>query len=160
VRAAGGAAQPPPAGSLVVLAGPTRDLAPAEIEALEGFARTGGSLLLLVDPPTPRSIATLLARFGVELGDDVMVDEQGRPLGTDGLAARVAFLNQQLVPQAPEATAILPIAQSVRLVDVAGAKGDYLGVTGETTWADVDRRALSGGPVQFRPERDRHGPLP
>src|SRR5205814_872642 len=24
----------------------------------------------------------------------------------------------------------------------------------------VDRRALSGGAVQFRPDRDRHGPLP
>jgi ABC-type uncharacterized transport system involved in gliding motility auxiliary subunit len=144
----------------VVLAGPTRDLAAAEIEALSTFAHSGGAMLLLLDPPTPRSITGLLARFGVETGDDVVVDEQGRLLGTDGLAARIAFLNQRLVPQAPEANAMLPIAQSLRLVDVPGVQTDYLGVTTETSWADVDRRALSGGTVQFRPDRDRHGPLP
>jgi ABC-type uncharacterized transport system involved in gliding motility auxiliary subunit len=160
VHAGSGAAQPPPPGALVVLAGPTRDLAAAEVDALERFARAGGSLLVLVDPPTPRSLVTLLGRFGVEPGDDIVVDEQGRLLGTDGLAARIAFLNQQLVPQAPEATAILPIAQSLRLVDAAGVQAEYLGGTAETTWADVDRRALSGGAVQFRPDRDRHGPLP
>lgn len=160
VHAVSGAAEPPPPDALVVLAGPTRDLAPAEVDALERFVRTGGSLLLLIDPPTPRSIVRLLARVGVEPGDDVVVDEQGRLLGTDGLAARVAYLNQQLVPQPPDANAILPIAQSLRLVDAPGVQADYLGVTAETTWADVDRRALSGGAVEFRPDRDRHGPLP
>ena len=160
VRIAGGAAQIPTRDGLVVVAGPTRDVTTAERDALEAFARGGGSLLILIDPPTPRSIVALLARFGIEPGDDVVVDEQGRLLGTDGLAARIAFLNQQLVPQAPEATAILPIAQSLRLIDADGVQADYLGVTAETTWADVDRRALAGDAIQFRPERDRHGPLP
>jgi hypothetical protein len=160
VRIIGGAAQLPPGGGLVVLAGPTRDLAAAEVEALVAFARAGGSLLLLVDPPTPRSLVRLLARFGVEPGDDLVIDEQGRLLGTDGLAARIAFLNQELVPRAPDANAILPIAQSLRLIEADGVRADYLGVTPDTTWADVDRRALSGDAVQFRPERDRRGPLP
>ena len=154
VRVANGARIPATDG-LVVLAGPTRDLTAAETEALEAFARGGGSLLVLIDPPTPRSVTALLAKFGIEPGDDVVVDEEGRLLGTDGLAARVAFLNQQLVPRAPEATAVLPIAQSLRLVDVDGVHADYLGVT-----PDVDRRALSGGTIAFRPDRDRHGPLP
>ncbi len=160
VRFAGGAATVPEGTGLVVLAGPTRDVTDAEIDALTSFARKGGSLLVLVDPPTPRSLMTLLARFGIEPGNDVVVDEQGRLLGTDGLSARIAFLNDQLVPQAPEANAILPIAQSLRLIDVEGVEADYLGVTAEATWADVDRRALSGGALQFRPDRDRHGPLP
>ena len=160
VRIAGGAARTDFGEGLVVLAGPTRDLTAAEAGALEAFARAGGSLLVLVDPPTPRSVAALLARFGVELGNDVVVDEQGRLLGTDGLAARIAYMNQQLVPQAPEATAILPVAQSLRLVDADGAQADYLAVTADATWADVDRRALEGNAIQFRPDRDRHGPLP
>lgn len=160
VRVVGGAAQLPAGEGLVVLAGPTRELAAAEVEALVAFARAGGSLLILVDPPTPRSVASLLGRFGIEPGDDLVIDEQGRLLGTDGLAARIAFLNQQLVPRAPDANAILPIAQSLRLVEAAGVRPDYLGVTAETTWADVDRRALAGAAVQFRPDRDRRGPLP
>lgn len=159
VRVVEGAAHLPESG-LVVLAGPTRDIAPAESDALVAFTRRGGSLLVLVDPPTPRSLVELLAHFGVEPGNDVVIDEQGRLLGTDGLSARIAFLNQQLVPQAPEATAILPIAQSLRLVDTEDVQADYLGVTAEATWADVDRRVLSGGAIQFRPDHDRQGPLP
>jgi ABC-type uncharacterized transport system involved in gliding motility auxiliary subunit len=155
-----GAAEIPANAGLVLLAGPTRDLAAAEIDALARFARRGGSLLVLVDPPPPRSVATLLARFGIELGNDIVVDEQGQLLGTDGLAARIAFMNEELVPQAPEATAVLPIAQTLRLVDAEGVRADYLAVTPETTWADVDRRALSGEAVRFRPEHDRRGPLP
>jgi len=153
-------ARVPVTDGFVVLAGPTRDLTSAETEALEGFVRGGGSLLVLIDPPTPRSVTALLAKFGIEPGDDVVVDEEGRLLGTDGLAARIAFLNQQLVPRAPEATAVLPIAQSLRLFDVEGVHADYLGVTPETTWADVDRRALSGGAITFRADKDRRGPLP
>jgi len=159
VRVANGARIPASEG-LVVVAGPTRDLTAAEGEFLDAFVRGGGSLLVLIDPPTPRSITALLARFGIEPGDDVVVDDDGRLLGTDGLAARVAYLNQQLVPRAPDATAVLPIAQSLRLVDVEGVHSDYVGVTPEATWADVDRRALSGTPIEFRPDRDRRGPLP
>ena len=160
VRGVGGAAHLPSAPALVVLAGPTRDLAAPEVDALATFARNGGAVLMLVDPPTPRSIVDLLAQFGVEPGQDIVVDEQGRLLGTDGLAARIGYLNQQLVPQAPDANAILPIAQSLRLVDTPGVQTDYLAVTTETSWADVDRRALTGDALQFRPERDRRGPLP
>jgi hypothetical protein len=155
-----GAATLPRSDGLVVLAGPTRDLATAEVETITRFVRAGGSLLLLVDPPTPRSITTLLAEFGVEPGNDIVVDEQSRLVGTDGLAAHVAFLNENLVPHAPEVGAILPIAQSLRLVDAPGVHADYLGVTADTTWADVDRRPLAGGKAEFREDRDRRGPLP
>jgi ABC-type uncharacterized transport system involved in gliding motility auxiliary subunit len=155
-----GAATLPARDGLVVLAGPTRELADAEVQTIGDFVRGGGSLLLFVDPPTPRSITKLLAGFGVEPGNDIVVDEQGRLLGTDGLAARVAFLNQALVPHAPEVGAILPIAQSLRLIDTPGVQADYLGVTSDTTWADVDRRPLSGGKAEFREARDRRGPLP
>jgi hypothetical protein len=64
VHAGSGAAQPRAPGALVVLAGPTRDLAAAEVDALERFARGGGSMLVLVDPPTPRSLVTCSAASG------------------------------------------------------------------------------------------------
>jgi ABC-type uncharacterized transport system involved in gliding motility auxiliary subunit len=160
VRVLEGAAAIPADAGLVALVGPTRELGPAEAAGLEAYVRRGGALLALVDPAAPKSVAALLALFGVELADDVVVDEQGRLLGTDGLAARVAYLNQRLVPQAPDANAILPVAQSLRLVDAAGVETEYLGVTAEATWADVDRRPLTGGEARFREGRDRRGPLP
>jgi ABC-type uncharacterized transport system involved in gliding motility auxiliary subunit len=154
-----GAAAVPADAGLVVLAGPTRDLRPAEAEALAAYVRGGGKAIFLCDPGTPPAVAALLGRFGVELADDVVVDERGRLFGTDGLSARVAYLNEELVPEAPEVHALLPEAQSLRLVDVAGARGEYLATTAESTWADVDRRPADSAP-SFRPGRDRRGPLP
>jgi ABC-type uncharacterized transport system involved in gliding motility auxiliary subunit len=160
VRTLTGAADIPDDAGLVVLVGPTRDFATAEIDALEAWVRRGGRLLVLTDPGTPASLVGLLGRFGIEPGADIVVDEQARLFGTDGLSARIALLNQAMVPSAPEADALLPLAQSLRLVDRAGVDGDYLAVTSDRTWADVDRRALKDEPPVFRPGADRRGPLP
>lgn len=160
VRVLEGAAQLPDDARLLVVAGATHDLAPAEADGLVAWVRGGGALLLLADPDAPPSIAALALRFGVELGRDLVVDERGRLFGTDGLSARVAFLNQTLVPDAPEVSALLPVAQTLRLVDTPGIHGDYLAMTPETTWADVDRRVQAGGEATFRPGVDRRGPLP
>jgi ABC-type uncharacterized transport system involved in gliding motility auxiliary subunit len=160
VRVLAGAAHIPADAGLVVLGGPTRDVTPAEADALARHLAGGGRLLVLVDPGAPATLAALLARFGVEAAGDVVVDEQGRLLGTDGLSARVAYLNQLLVPDALEVQALLPVAQSMRLVDVPGVRADYLAMTSETTWADVDRRPSDQGAAAFRPGRDRRGPLP
>jgi hypothetical protein len=160
VRPLQGAAAIPEDAGLVVLAGATRDLRPPEVEALVAYVRRGGRLLVLADPGEPQSLRALLAAFGIEGGDDVVVDVQARLFGTDGLAARVAYLNQQIVPEVPEVQALLPVAQTLRLVEVPGVTADYLAVTSEGTWADVDRRALGGTVPEFRREVDRTGPLP
>ncbi len=160
VTATEGAATIPADAGLVVLAGPTHELQGAEVDALAAYVTGGGQLVVLADPGAPVSVHTLLARFGVELAGDLIVDEQGRLFGTDGLSARVAYLNQGLVPDASSVQALLPEAQSVRLVDVPGVRADYLAMTAETTWADVDRRSLGGRPARFEPDHDRRGPLP
>ncbi len=159
VRTIAGAADIPADAGLVILAGPARDLQPAELDALTSYVTRGGRLLVLTDPGTPPSVVRLLGRFGVEPAADLVVDEQGRLFGTDGRSARVAYLNQELVSRPPEVHALLPEAQSLRVVDVPGFRGDYLAMTTETTWADVDRRPTADG-IVFRPGQDRRGPLP
>jgi len=160
VRVLPGAAAIPDDAGLVVLAGPTRDLRAPEVDAVEQWVRRGGHLLVLADPGTPAAVVGLLGRFGIELSQDLVVDEQGRLFGTDGLSARVAYLNQTLVHDASDIQALLPGAQTVRLVDAADVRSDYLAMTAETSWADVDRRGDTGEVPVFRPDRDRQGPLP
>jgi hypothetical protein len=155
-----GAAEIPADAGLVVLAGPQRDLTAPESEALARYVTNGGRLLVLSDPSAPPTVAALVARFGIELAGDLVVDVRGRLLGMDGLSARVAYVNEALVPNLPEVHAILPEAQSIRLTDTAGPRADYLAMTAESTWADVDRRAAADGEAAFRPGRDRPGPLP
>jgi len=155
-----GAAAIPDDARLVVLAGPTHDLADVEIEALDAWVRAGGGLLALVDAPTPPSVRALLARYGIVPSDDVVVDLQGRLLGGDGLSARVPYVNQSLIPTVPEVAALLPVAQSVRLDDAPGIESDYVAVTDESAWADVDRSSIETGGRESRGPDDRAGPLP
>jgi len=161
-RALEGAAEIPADAGLVVVAGPTRELPRAETDTLAAYLGRGGRALVLCDPGTPASVVGLLERFGIELASDVVVDEQARLFGTDGLSARVAYLNQALIPTPVDAQALLPVAQTLRLADPgpAGVRTDYLAMTGETAWADVDRRAPHDGRAVFRPDHDRRGPLP
>jgi hypothetical protein len=160
VHALEGAASIPPGARLVVLAGPSRDLRDAEVDALGAYVLAGGKLMVLTDPGTPPSVGRLLTRFGVEPAGDLVVDERGRLFGTDGLSARVAYLNQSMVPETLDVRALLPEAQSIRLLDVPGVESDYLAMTPEDTWADVDRRGAESGAASFRQGRDRRGPLP
>jgi hypothetical protein len=159
VRPLPGAARIPPDAGLVILAGPTRELQPAEVDALDGYVRGGGRLLVLVDTDAPRSVLDLLGRFGVEPGKDVVVDQHAKLFGADGLSARVAYLNEKLVSDRPAASALLPLAQSIRLEERPGMEAEYLAVTDETTWADVGGRP-HGTERVFRAGTDRVGPLP
>ena len=158
-RPLSGVAVIPDDADLVLLVGPTRDLAPAEAATLDAWVRRGGRAMILAEAPLPASLTTMLAGYGIEPGGDVVVDRQSRLLGADGLSARVAYLNQSLIPNPPEVNALLPVAQTVRLVDVEGVTADYLALTGEAAWADVDRGVLADAEVQAGPE-DRAGPLP
>jgi hypothetical protein len=159
VRPLSGIAVVPPDADLVLLPGPSRDLAAAETAALDTWVRAGGRAVLLAEAPVPASLATLLAAYGIEPGDDVVVDRQSRLLGADGLSARVAYLNQALIPNPPEVNALLPLAQTIRLVDAPGVTSDYLALTDEGAWADVDRGVL-GDPDGEQRTDDRTGPLP
>jgi hypothetical protein len=159
VRPLPGAARIPPDAGLVVLAGATHEIQPAEVDALDAYVRGGGRLLVLVDTDAPRSVLGLLDRFGVAVGKDVVVDQDAKLFGADGLSARVAYLNEKLVPDRPAASALLPLAQSIRLEERPGMDAEYLAVTDETTWADVGGRP-DGTERVFRAGTDRVGPLP
>jgi hypothetical protein len=159
VRPLHGAARIPPDAGLVILAGPTHELQPAEVDALDAYVRGGGRLLVLIDTEAPRSVLGLLDRFGIQAGKDVVVDQDAKLFGADGLSARVAYLNEKLVPDRPAASALLPLAQSIRLEERPGMEAEYLAVTDETTWADVGGRP-HGTERVFRAGTDRVGPLP
>lgn len=159
IRPLPGAAHIPPDAGVVILAGATRDLQPAEVDALEAHVRGGGRLLVLADPGAPRSVTALLERFGIIARNDVVVDGQARLFGTDGLSARVAYLNERLVPDAPSSSALLPLAQTLELEERPGLDAEFLAMTDETTWADAGSRD-DAAERAFRAGTDRRGPLP
>jgi hypothetical protein len=74
----------PPDASTVVLAAPSRELPAPALEALDGYYRGGGHLLVLVDPQTPAGIRDWLGReFHVAAPGGLVIDPVSRLLGAN-----------------------------------------------------------------------------
>ena len=77
--------------SVVVVAGPQTDFFPPEIEALKTYLGKNGKLLLMLDPPAkadgpqPTSLIALAHDWGMDVGNNIVVDASGmgRLIGTD-----------------------------------------------------------------------------
>jgi ABC-type uncharacterized transport system involved in gliding motility auxiliary subunit len=130
---------------VVVLAGATRPLHDTEHKALDRYLARGGALMVLVDPRAKTDIYQDLARWGVDVGDDVVVDRVqglfGRPVSP--LAAQ--YGNHPITGELRDAT-LFHVARSVR--PRAGSAGDFteLVLTSEASWGerDLDRFFSAG----------------
>ena len=145
--------------NVVIAGGPTRPLNEIEHAALERYLERGGALLVLIDPRAGTDLGADLAKWGVELGDDVIVDRQqglfGRPTTpfsaeygdhpiTRDLGDVTLFhVVRSVLPAASAANAIAPIVR-----------------TGDQSWAERDmERLLTKGEAEYNAGADLKGPV-
>ena len=62
--------------TLIVAAGPQKNLLPDEEAALTQYLRDGGRMLMLLDPETPESFREFLQKWGLTLGQGNIIDQQ------------------------------------------------------------------------------------
>ena len=145
--------------AVLIVAGPTKEFAPFEIALLRDYLNRKGRLLLLLDARTATGLEPLLRDWGVELGNDVVVDEtrtlSGRELHVSaypphavtaplqGLAS-VFFLPRSVRARDPEPGADKPIVAALASCSAAG-------------WAEFDPDDPA---AHFDPRVDLPGPLP
>ena len=60
--------------AVVVIAGPTRNMALVEFDALDAWIKDGGRAIFMLDPPVPNSFRSLLEPWGLVVGDATIVD--------------------------------------------------------------------------------------
>ncbi len=72
----------------VVLVSPKKPFGPGEEETLIKYAENGGHLLLLSDPRTTAVIKDLASHFGIEVGENVIIDQVQRLMAAPVLAAQ------------------------------------------------------------------------
>src|SRR5688572_21654573 len=116
--------------TILVIAGPTTDFFPPEIEHLKAYAAKGGKVMVLLDPPAkPGAAQPLLTQFlmewGINAGNDVVLDASGmgRLLGTDASVPVVAqYPNHPITESLTGAMSAYPIARSMAPVE-GGSNG-------------------------------------
>ncbi|MFQ5902220.1 MAG: GldG family protein, partial [Candidatus Binatia bacterium] len=129
--------------SLLIIASPRKPLLDHEIKAIENYAKNGGRLLILLPPPGDESLKDFLKSWGVEVGDDIVVDQvirlfAGPSLGVEPIANTYSVLHP-ITRDFKERT-VFPMVRSVYAASSPkeGLEVTSLVKTSPTSWAERD----------------------
>lgn len=147
--------------TVLVLAGPSRDLLDPEAAAIKEFLMKGGRAFFLVNPFTPPKLTALLEEFGADVQNNLVVDTSGlgRLFGTDELMPLVLqYEAHPITKDMVNIATLFPFANAVQSSDkaVPGAEFQLLAKTTLNSWATKDVKARE---VSFRKGTDLEGPL-
>ena len=164
--------------AVLVVAGPTTDFLPAEVDLMRTYLEAGGKALFLIDPPTAidamdnmdndetgfPNLIGLLGEWGIEIGTDIVVDVSGvgQLLGTDATVPVAASYPPHPITDRFNLLTAYPLARSVRPASgaPAGRAAETFIETSPRSWAERDLSELASGEVAMNPEAgDLQGPV-
>ena len=146
---------------MLVINAPIEGFSDGERKVVAEYMSRGGSLLLLNEPRTSREIAGMVKPFGIEIGDDFIVEPL--PNGSLGMEMRLSeFSNRSPVTRGFTKSAILTGAGSVSLAANADERASaILASTSPSAWAERNLAQLfSSNPQASRGLEDLSGPVP
>ncbi len=150
--------------AIVLIAGPARPFLEHEIDAIDGFIRRGGGLLALIAPRQAPELAELFTYWGIDIGNDVVVDQvvrlfQGPSLGLAPLVESYAP-DHEITSELRERS-LFPMVRSVSAVADPrdGMTVTELATTSPSSWAETDLTALFESAAAALDPNDRKGPI-
>jgi ABC-type uncharacterized transport system involved in gliding motility auxiliary subunit len=151
--------------SVVAVAGPQKPYLEGELNAIASYLDGGGRALMLLPPRNGSEFQPILAKWGVKLGNDVVVDQlvrlfQGPALGLTPLVN--TYGPHEITRDIKERT-VFPMTRSVH-ADAAGKKGLQvveLAKTSAQSWGETDLDALfQRSEAHLDAAVDTKGPVP
>ena len=101
--------------TLLVIAGPVRRFTDAEVGLLHAYLEQGGRILALLDPLTDTGLDGFLAKWGVQLGLDIVVDPARQlPFVSGGNLFVTTYTKHAVVEKMKTLMTLFPLARSVR----------------------------------------------
>lgn len=146
---------------VVIVAGPQSDLLQTELASLARFVAGGGQLLVLLDPVHAPQTAADLLRYGVLVGDDLVLEKNPAYQVVDGDISYVVLDKDSFAPHPitePLAGALVRIARSVSAAE--GRDGIAVEELAHTTvhgWGETAYQELTE--IAPTPGVDRLGPV-
>jgi len=143
---------------VLVVAGATRPFLGAEREALERYLAGGGALMVLVDPRANTDIVDDLRAWGVDVGEDVIVDQLRALFGQPTSPIASQYHAEHEITREMREPVLFHVARSVRSFNGAGFT--ELVSTEETSWAETDlERFYGSSEAEFDECVDLRGPV-
>lgn len=144
---------------VLIDAGPTRPILPNEKDALQHYLERGGALLVMVDPRANTDITQKLAEWGVDVGDDVIVDRVQGLFGRPVSPFAAEYAPHPITESLREPT-LFHLARSVQPKAEAAKAFTVLVRTGQDSWAERDVDGLYRDGRAELDAKDLKGPVP
>lgn len=134
--------------AIVAIAGPQKDLLANEIDALAAYIGRGGKVLLMADPFEAPGLTPFAARYGINLGSDVIIDDnpQGQLLGTGPGVPIVGDYQTHPITRDFRFATLFPLVRSIAVAEKppAGVSVQGLARTSTQSWATDEREFRTG----------------
>ena len=154
----------------LILASPKKSLLAEEKDAIIKYAESGGRLMLFADPRTTSDVKDIADKFGIMVGDNVVIDQIQRLFSAPTLGAQPVVQDYSTTSPITQnfnktTVTIYNIASSVTYKKVDPAPKDItydeLIMTSPTSWAESNMSAMfdSPEPTAQKEDNDLAGPV-
>ncbi len=150
--------------TVLIVAGPEKDLLPETTAAIKDYVKQGGKALVMVEAELKESypnLVGLLKDWNIEAGRDVVVDVSGmgQLFGFSELAPLAIEYPYHAITKDFRLPTLYGGARSVKAAtgSIDGVSASDLVRTSEQSWAESDLSLK--GPIQFDDGKDQKGPV-
>jgi ABC-type uncharacterized transport system involved in gliding motility auxiliary subunit len=145
--------------NVVIAAGPTRPFHELERAALERYLQRGGAMLVLLDPRSGADVGAELEKWGIEVGDDVIVDRVQGMFGRPTTPFSAEYGDHPITRDLGDAT-LFHVVRSVLPAPSANGAVSPIVRTSAQSWAERDlERLLTKGEAEYNDGADLQGPV-
>src|SRR5882724_4202767 len=153
--------------SILIIAGPRKDLLEPELAEITRFIERGGKVMFLVDPEGPTGLPPYLADYGIQVVEGVVVDLVSRLFGADYLMPVITTFEQHPITKNFEVACFFPVALEVKITDKMPERvsAQVLAKTSPNSWLKRDMQELKAelraeGRPLLNERIDEKGPVP
>jgi gliding motility-associatede transport system auxiliary component len=154
---------------VLVVAGPKTDFLGPEIDILKAYLARGGKLFVRLDPvlkadqPQPAGLQALLKEWGIEAGNDVVLDVSGmgKLIGTDESVPVAASYPAHPITDNFQLLTAHPLARSMSPIEggTNGHTAQRIVETSRSSWAETNLKGLGGSEPAKLDDADKKGPV-
>ena len=138
---------------VVILPGATRPLLDVERGAIDRYLARGGAVLALIDPRANTNLVDVVQGWGVDLGDDIVVDRNLALFGRATTPFASHYAPDHPITRELRETTRFHVVRSTRVGSEAAERLTEIAYTGESSWAERDLERFFGeGTAELGPE--------
>ena len=150
--------------AVLVVSAPQKPVLESELKMIDEFLKGGGKAIFMVEPRESKELAGFLKGWGMELGDDIIVDMvirlfAGASLGIEPIvedygthAITQEFQQRTIFPMVRSVSAAMEPAEGIEVIELA--------TTSSSSWAEQDLDNLFENSEAKQDAEERVGPVP